>query len=663
MHALTSKDRLALVVYSTQARVVHGLLKMDEAGRQRANTLLDGLVPGGSTNLWDGLQTGLTLLEEAKADGGARERMASVVLLTDGRPNVKPPRGHQGELRHYKEVHEGVPGSINTFGFGYNLDSTLLKDLAIAGDGAYGFIPDATLVGTVFVHCLANLLTTMVHDLRLSLQPRNGAELCPTAADGSPAAVPGMVGGLPAEQASWGLSVNLGAVRYGQSRDVVVRLRLPPGVANDADILAASTSYHAIGPAAFAPETDLSAELKVGDVLPSGAAAGARLSAERLRCEAVDAIRTAMAHVDRGVQTRRADETDAGLKLAQAAIAGVVARVGAAAEAAVLSKPLLEDLQGQVTEALSRADWYKRWGQHYLYSLMGAHLAQQANNFKDPGVQHYGGPLFAELRDEADAIFSDLPPPKPTAKPVYNVMAMRSGHGSSGSSAACQPRAVRSMASYNSRDIPCFAAHSPVAMADGSTKPVGQLRRGDVVRVPVPAATAAQQQQQQAEYEQATVRCVVETLCPDGHTDLVTFAGGLAITPYHPVRVGGRWHFPGDLAAPERKPCPSVFSFVLDRGHVMDIGGVACVTLGHDFAAPVVSHPYFGSPRVVADLAALPGWQQGKVRMLPGAMGRRNADTGLVDGIFPSRVLEAEADEVETTPAALPALQALAVNA
>lgn len=78
------------------------------------------------------------------------------------------------------------------------------------------------------------------------------------------------------------------------------------------------------------------------------------------------------------------------------------------------AQTLLEDLEGQVTEALSRDDWFNRWGRHYLPSLARAHQLQQCNNFKDPGVQGYGGELFAGLRDEADDLFVSLPPPKPS---------------------------------------------------------------------------------------------------------------------------------------------------------------------------------------------------------------------------------------------------------
>merc|ERR1712187_117334 len=75
---------------------------------------------------------------------------------------------------------------------------------------------------------------------------------------------------------------------------------------------------------------------------------------------------------------------------------------------------LLEDMCGQCTEALSRHDWFGKWGIHYLPSIMFAHRLQLCNNFKDPGVQHYGGKLFSEIRDVADDVFNSLPAPTPS---------------------------------------------------------------------------------------------------------------------------------------------------------------------------------------------------------------------------------------------------------
>eukprot|EP00439_Symbiodinium_sp_Y106_P083048 s2032_g22.t2 len=76
---------------------------------------------------------------------------------------------------------------------------------------------------------------------------------------------------------------------------------------------------------------------------------------------------------------------------------------------------IVDDVSGQVAEAVSRQDWYESWGKHYLRSLSRAHLAQLCNNFKDPCVQPYGGDLFREVRDAADDVFLKIPAPNPAA--------------------------------------------------------------------------------------------------------------------------------------------------------------------------------------------------------------------------------------------------------
>merc|ERR1719464_1812567 len=62
---------------------------------------------------------------------------------------------------------------------------------------------------------------------------------------------------------------------------------------------------------------------------------------------------------------------------------------------------LITDLTGQAFEAISKKEYFDKWGKHYLPSLIFAHLHQYNNNFKDPGIQHYGGELFNALRDKA----------------------------------------------------------------------------------------------------------------------------------------------------------------------------------------------------------------------------------------------------------------------
>jgi hypothetical protein len=114
-------------------------------------------------------------------------------------------------------------------------------------------------------------------------------------------------------------------------------------------------------------------------------------------------------------------------------------------EATVAIAAIAEDIKGQLTEALSKSEWYAKWGAHYLRSLSGAHALQRRNNFKDPGVQHYcEGALVSSLRDMADDCFVAMPPPKPS------VAASRSR----GRHAAGPPP---SMSAYMNRGAPCIA--------------------------------------------------------------------------------------------------------------------------------------------------------------------------------------------------------------
>merc|ERR1719199_1327799 len=134
---------------------------------------------------------------------------------------------------------------------------------------------------------------------------------------------------------------------------------------------------------------------------------------------------------------------------------------------------LLEDMTGQTTEALSKVEWFTKWGVHYMPSLMFAHRLQQCNNFKDPGVQGYGGSLFQEIRDEADDIFNNLPAPKPSCQ--------RRQYGSQSSTVLSMAAAPLSMAAYNNASSVCLDGASLVQLRDGGQRRIDELQSGDWV--------------------------------------------------------------------------------------------------------------------------------------------------------------------------------------
>lgn len=59
--------------------------------------------------------------------------------------------------------------NIHVFGYGYEIDTGLLGEIAEVGVGVYGYIPDCSMVGTVFVNFMATALSTITNDVTISL--------------------------------------------------------------------------------------------------------------------------------------------------------------------------------------------------------------------------------------------------------------------------------------------------------------------------------------------------------------------------------------------------------------------------------------------------------------------------------------------------------------
>jgi len=165
-------------------------------------------------------------------------------------------------------------------------------------------------------------------------------------------------------------------------------------------------------------------------------------------------------------------------------------------------------------------------------------------------------------------------------------------------------------------------------MANGSSKRVQDVVKGDHVR----SGTG----------RIAEVQCVVVAMCEGSVNDLVELDGGLRLTPYHPVRIAGKWHFPGSLGVVALQSCPAVYNFVLASEHSIVVNGVTCVTLGHGLSEPVVQHPFFGTSLVIQDLRALRqgrSFASGLISFAPGCL-MRNRETGLLCGYDASRQLD-----------------------
>ena len=661
--SLGPEDRLALVEFNSDANVVLPLTAMDDKGRAAALAALDPLKADGMTNLWGGVQASFELLRLSKARPNS-----AVFLLTDGVPTAEPPRGSLAMLQRYrseqsaamtaaaaedgdhvmsdaqdvddKDVKGPKPAAprsylpaLYTFGFGYSLDSKLLDEMAVEGDGAYAFIPDASMVGTVFVNALSAVLTNAVVDVVTVVNAAPGTSLQLT----------------PISDFKRSEQVRLGAVQVGSNRhlrgrivvtqgdkskvfdidvmrpDIVVRFRTLDGRLQTVNVRATQ----AIG------------EQIEGQVGGGGGDGGAVADeADGLDESARQGLRVALVEIIRTTTKLMNEETADAESKAQVGLRKCIDMLQSSKLLQVKTDPyvkaILQDLQDQVMQALSRRDWFRKWGRHYLPSLSRAHWLQRCNNFKDPGVQCYAGRSFMAIRDQLDTVFCALPPPKPSAikrdydahhaslsLPPLSLAGSPVLGGAAPAMAPPPPAYSYSMASYHSSHNPCFDGACTVLMADGSSKRIEDLRRGDRLH---------------GDKTPPQVTCVIKTPTPTGGTvRLVQLPGGLRITPYHPVSLRDRgFVFPVELAPSlECADCPAVYSFVLDGGHQMRINGVDCVTWAHGFTDGAAAHPFFGTSAVLRDLERgdPKGFAAGYI-ILSGRGLQRDAETGLVTSLF-----------------------------
>ena len=555
--SLTENDRLCLVSYHTSAECILEFTYMDSIGKQKAIRILDGLIPLSTTNIWDGLHTSLEEIREKSRPGCN----SAVILLTDGVPNIIPPRGHIPMLEKYLDQYNNLDTVVHTCGFGYHLDSELLDNISNRCGGMYTFIPDSSMVGTIMVNLISNILSVAVKKVKVNIITDTPIRLSDS--------IDNFV------VTSWGGSIELGTISYGQCRDLVIPVDTIENVNLNIEYL-----NHGSNKVCKLENSDIQVGIN------------SYMLDQILRDKVVSTINLLTKYAVVG----DTDQINTHLKTLVDCFDVIV-------DVTKYGEDLYQDVVGQITQAVTNLSWYNKWGKHYLPSLKRSHQLQLCNNFKDPGIQHYGASMFREIRDDADEMFCKLPPPKPSnhvggiAAPV-------------------------NLSNYNNSNNPCFAGSCLVKMMDGSKKRVDSIVKGDVVLCNHLG-------------QSSKVRCILKTLCTDGRADLVLTDTGLLVTPWHPILFNDKWEFPIyiDDYQCENFKCEAVYSFLLENGYTITINNTVCITLGHNLTGEVISHPYFGSKRVVEDLVRLSGWDNGLITITPDRI-QRDPVTSIIIGIL-----------------------------
>lgn len=162
------------------------------------------------------------------------------------------------------------------------------------------------------------------------------------------------------------LKKTFSSLQYGQTKDVVVKIS-GAGVVAPGAVLNCTLKYEQARTATVVERTASCGVQETADI---------DLKVQQLRLDFVSTAAFVMELVH-GNKTKEAS----------AALADIEERVRHCDDPR--AKALLQDISGQVKEAIQKTpeNYFQKWGRHYLPSLARAHLLQQCNNFKDPGIQ------------------------------------------------------------------------------------------------------------------------------------------------------------------------------------------------------------------------------------------------------------------------------------
>jgi hypothetical protein len=350
IESLTDNDEIGIISFNHLAHTNLKMTKMNENGKTIAKMVINNLNAGGTTNIYDGLKNSFELLKTIGNDNNN-----SIVLLTDGVSNADPPNGIlQTLMTTYNNI-DLKPFSLNTFGFGYDINSILLTDIANNYNGIFGFIPDCSMVGTVFINFISNLLTTYLINIKMTIIFSDNTTKI----------------------------INTGAILYDGRRDFIIENR------NEIKSIELFYNNNIIDYSLI--KADLSFDLDY--------------KSNKFR---TDIINTILSLID--------DQPISNDKIKNNEIIMNNLYTNIENNNNELIQNYLKDYlnDGQIKLALCHSNiYFNKWGKHYLLSLMHGYDRQMCINFKDNGVQNFITTPFTNIRDKIELIFCNIPPPQP----------------------------------------------------------------------------------------------------------------------------------------------------------------------------------------------------------------------------------------------------------
>jgi Mg-chelatase subunit ChlD len=553
--SLQPGDQLAIIAFSSEAKI---LLDITEVGSNERliTSRIDLLRPDGMTNIWGALKMACDLANQQDVN----YYNTAIMLLTDGVANINPPRG---VLQTFESYFKSIQGkfAIHTFAYGYDIDSSLVAEIATMSKGIFGYIPDGTMVGTVFINTMSAILSTVYNDVNIELTYKS-----------------------PEISASHKqMKIYLGSILYGQPRNILIpyesfgkpeyfNLYYNQSVCRTEPFTSAREVLN--------PFTDgYIINVIVKDTITNFLQYSSSLS--QYSNETVSRLEK--------IISQFADySNDDNLFICD-----------------VLSDCCDADPnKGQIGKSIEKPEWFYKWGQHYLKSIASAYRQEWCLNFKDMGPQHFTSATFANFREKIEAIFLGITPPTPSIVQKFD------GTISNRFASQSTPAYASIPQSYYDQSGGCFTGNWKVNLADGTTKLVSDIVPGDIV-ISNDSLTG-----------QARITHIIRLRINEPF-QMCSPDGKVGITSYHPFwkttsSLHRDWQFPIQELTENYLYThidEYIYDFIIDQGYSVALeGGYNVACLGHGCQdSTVIMHEYFGTQRVIDDLKDHEAWSTGYI--------------------------------------------------
>ena len=610
--SLRKGDMFGVVTFEFSSKVLIKPTKI--VGKKTKDDIIkniDKMIDGGGTDMWTGIEEAINISESISY----QKYQKSLMVFTDGETSDKTEKGIYETLKDKIES-SNDKFTISTFSFGNDVGPELLIKIANLGNGIYGYCSDGTMVGTIFINYMANLLSTITPVVKINVCQGNDINKTMTIGPLYRALYRNAIIQIdkkllnetkvtielpminqtievPIIQESPNIPLFINEMSENNKQQNAFKIKDNNNNNNnhdsdddddendddddDDDEILDSDSDSEIDEKIENIEnidTDIIIEEKDTEPVPYEE----RLLNELLRNKFIITLNKII-KLDNIVYKEKDNQK------AKEILEEYIQLLKDLKYKTKYAKDLLIDISnpdpnhGQVEKAIKK-EYYDTWGECYINSFLRFHQYEQCGNFKDQSLQYYAHEIFNTYRKMANTIFVNLPPPSSNDDSCFSD---RNGQG--------QGSTVQ-MRNFIDRHGGCFNGEAIVLMSNGQNKYVKDLKKGDILN------------------NGAIVKCLIEQNCDSNglFKPYMCDINGVLLTPYHPVCVNNQWSFPIDIIQPKPVNIQSWFNLVLEdslnqKYEVEFNSGIKAITLGHYRTEnSVLKHPYFGSDLVLKDL-------------------------------------------------------------